>query len=177
MFGLQCHASGCNFHLEWFVWINGTQGTRQTPRFGNWGHARRSMGPKRSLERVFFSLKPPCGREVQRHVLVLHCHPSGCTFRLERFPWINGTGGPCPTSSFGEWVHAKSLMGPKRWLEVVLFDRKSPCRRGIQWPLMPYISTQVTLISGCSSLRGSMGPRAHTKYHSQESGSGGHSAC
>ena len=28
-------------------------------RFGDGGHAKSSMGPKRSLERVFFSLKIP----------------------------------------------------------------------------------------------------------------------
>ena len=39
--------------------------------------------------------------------------------------------------------------------------------KGIQWPLMTYIATQVTVISGCSSLLGSMGPRAHTKDLSQ----------
>ena len=42
--------------------------------------------------------------------------------------------------------------------------------RGIQWPLLAYIDTQVTVISGCSSLFGSMGPRAHTKYLSQAVG-------
>ena len=44
---------------------------------------------------------------------------------------------------------------------------KSPCRRGIQWPLLANIATQVTVFSGCSSLLGSMGPRAHTKYLGQ----------
>ena len=32
------------------------------------------------------------------------------------------------------------------------------------------IATQVTVISGCSSLLGSMGPRAHTKYFGQAVG-------
>ena len=133
------------------------------PRLGNLGHARHSMGPKRSLERVFFSLKSPCrsrrGVQVQRHVLVLQCHPSGWNFRLEWFPWINGTGGTRRASSFGEWVHAKSSMGPKWWLEVVLFGRKSPCRRGIQWPLVAHIATQVSVFSGCSSLWGINGTK------------------
>ena len=39
--------------------------------------------------------------------------------------------------------------------------------RGIEWPLMAYIATLATVFSGCSSLSGSMGPRAHTKYLSQ----------
>ena len=73
--GLQCHPMGCNFSMEWsVVWITVTQATCQTPRFGKLGHARRSMGPKRSLERVLFSLKSPCWRGVQRHVLCLECH-------------------------------------------------------------------------------------------------------
>ena len=35
------------------------------------GHARCSMGPKQSLDRVFFSLKSTCMMGVQRHVLFL----------------------------------------------------------------------------------------------------------
>ena len=81
--GLQCHPSGCHFWLEWFVWINGTHGTSQTSEVGDEGHARCAMGPKRSLERVFLSLKSPCLMGVQRHILGLQCHPSGCNFRLE----------------------------------------------------------------------------------------------
>ena len=81
--GLQCHSSDCKLWLEWFVWINGTQGTCPTSRFGDGGLDRCSMGPKRSLERVFFSLKSPCLRGVQQHVLGLQCHPSGCNIRLE----------------------------------------------------------------------------------------------
>ena len=79
--GLQCHSSGCKFWLHWFVWINGTQGTYPTSRFGDGGHVRCSMGPKRSLERVFFSLKSPCRRGVPRHILRLQCHSSDCNFR------------------------------------------------------------------------------------------------
>ena len=41
---------------------------------------------------------------------------------------------------------------------------------GIQWPLLSYIATQMTVISSCSSLLGSMGTRAHTKYLSQSVG-------
>ena len=31
---------------------------------------------------------------------------------------------------FGDGGRAKSSMDPRRWLEVVLFGRKSPCRKG-----------------------------------------------
>ena len=48
--------------MEWFIWIDGTQGTGQTVRFGDVGHARCSMGPKRLLERGLFRLKYPCLR-------------------------------------------------------------------------------------------------------------------
>ena len=69
---LQCHQSGWHFWLEWFGWINGTLGTYPKSRFGDGGPDRCSMGPKRSLERVVFSLKPaPFLRGVQRHVLRL----------------------------------------------------------------------------------------------------------
>ena len=88
---------------------------------------------------------------------------SGCRM----FDGINGTQGTCWTSSFIDGGHAKSSMGPKRWLKVVFFCGKAPCRRGVQWPLMAYIAPQVTVISGCSSLSGLLGPRAHTKYLSQ----------
>ena len=81
--GLQCHSSGCDFWLEWFVCINGTQGTHQMARTGYVGYVTCSMVPKRLLERVFIRLKRPCLRGVQRHVLGLHSHPSGCDFRLE----------------------------------------------------------------------------------------------
>ena len=47
---------------------------------------------------------------------------------------------------------------------------KSPCQRGIQWPRLADMATHVTAFSGCSSLLGSMGPRAHTKYLSQAVG-------
>ena len=83
--GLQCHSSSCNFKLEWFIWINGTWGACQTSRFGDGGPARCSMGPKQSLERVFFSLKSPFLRGVERHVLGLQCHSSDCNFSFELF--------------------------------------------------------------------------------------------
>ena len=69
--GLQCRSSDCNFRLEQFVWNNGTKGICPTPRFGDGVHARCSMGPSRSLERVFFSLKIPMSEGAQRHILGL----------------------------------------------------------------------------------------------------------
>ena len=114
--GLQCHPSDCSFRSEWFVWINGTQGTHQAARIGDGGHVRCSisMVSKRFLEIVFISLKSPCLRGVERHVLGLHPHTMGCNFRLEWFLWINCIFGTCQTSSFGGGAHAKCLMGPKR---------------------------------------------------------------
>ena len=96
--GLQCHPSGCDFWLEWFLWIHGTQGTCQRSRFGNGVHARFSMGPKRSLERVFFSLKCPCLRGGQRHVLGLQGHKCDC------ISICNGSYG-----SMGPKGHARCL--------------------------------------------------------------------
>ena len=82
-------------------------------------------------------------------------------------------------------------MGPKghvRHLDLVMGAMPSPqwvpnsgwrgsflaenlhVKRGTQWPLLAYIATQVTVISGCSSFLGSMGPRAHTQYLSQTVG-------
>ena len=83
--GLQCLQSGCDFRLEWFIRINGTWLTCRIPRFGDGDHARCSMGSTLSLERVFFSLKSPFLRGVQRHVLGLQCHKSDCDFWLEWF--------------------------------------------------------------------------------------------
>ena len=42
-----------------FGWINGTWKTFKASIFGDGGHYRYSMGPKPSLERVFFSPKSP----------------------------------------------------------------------------------------------------------------------
>ena len=81
----------------------------------------------------------------QQHVLGLQCHTSGCNVRLEWFVWINGTN-----------------VSPVKFSCLSL--------RGSQWPRLAYIATQVTVISGCSSLLGSMGPRAHTKYLRQAVG-------
>ena len=62
--GLQCHSSGCSFWLEWSVWLNETQGTYHTSRIGDGGHVRCSMGPNRSLKRVFISLKSHVWEEI-----------------------------------------------------------------------------------------------------------------
>ena len=62
-----------------------------------------------------------------------------------------------------QWI----LTGGRRWSFLA---EKFPCRRGVQWPLLANIATQVTVFSGCSSLLGSMGPRAHTKYFGQAVG-------
>ena len=43
--GLQCHTSGCNVRLEWFVWINGTNETCPASIFGDGVHAKCSLGP------------------------------------------------------------------------------------------------------------------------------------
>ena len=91
MLGLQCRQSGCNFWLGWFGWINRAWGTCQMSTFGDGGPARFSMGPKRSLGRIFFSLKSPFLRGVQRHIIGLQCHQSDCSFCLGWFIRINGT--------------------------------------------------------------------------------------
>ena len=112
--GLQCHQRGWNFWLEWFIRVNRTWVTYRWSRLGDGGRARCSMGPKQSLERVFFSLKSPFLRGVQRHVLNLQCHQRGCDFWLGWSGWINGTWGACRTSSFGDGGHVKSSVDPKR---------------------------------------------------------------
>ena len=114
--------------------------TYQRPRLGGGGRARCSMGPKRSFERVCFSLKSPYLRMVQRHVLGLKCHQSGRNFWLEWFGWFNGTWWTCQTSRFGDGGHGTCSMGQKLTLERVFFSLKSPCLRGCSaaraWPPM-----------------------------------------
>ena len=100
--GLQCHQSGWNFWLEWFGWINGAWGICQMSSFGDGGPDRCSTCPKPSLERVFFSLKSPVLRGVQRHVLGPQCHQCGCNVWLEWFGWIDGTWRTCQMSRFGD---------------------------------------------------------------------------
>ena len=62
-----------------------------------------------------------------------------------------------------QWV-PYPYYGGWRWS---FFAKNLHVGREIQWPIMAYIATRVTVSSGCSSLSGSMGPRAHTKYLSQ----------
>ena len=111
--GVHSYPSGCHLGLEWLGWINGITWTCSMSRFGDGGPARCSMGPKQSLERVFFSLKSPFLRGVQRHVLGLQCHQSGCNFWLEWFGWINGTWGTYPMSRLGDGGPDGCSMGPK----------------------------------------------------------------
>ena len=136
--GLQCRPSDCDFWLEWFEWINGICGTYPMSRSGDGGPERCSMGPKPSFERVFFSLKSPFLRGVQRHVHGLQCHQSGCNFWLEWFGWINGTQGICQMSSFGDGGPDRCSMSPKPKpsLESVFYSLKSPFLRGVQWHVL-----------------------------------------
>ena len=53
-FDLHSHPISYNLMSEWFLWINGTRGTYQTPWFGGGDDATFSLGPKRSLDRVDF---------------------------------------------------------------------------------------------------------------------------
>ena len=101
--GLQCHSSDCNFRLEQFVWNNGTKGICPTPRFGDGVHARCSMGPSRSLERVFFSLKSPCRRGLSGTFL-----SSNVTQMTVIFIYNDSYGSMEPTGHAG---HLDSVMG------------------------------------------------------------------
>ena len=93
-----------------------------------------SKTPKQSLKGVIFGLKSPCSHEAegffQQHVLGLQCHPSGCSFWLEWFVWINGIGVTCQMTSFGDGGHARCSMGRKRSIGRVFFSMKSPFLRG-----------------------------------------------
>ena len=66
-------------------------------RFGDGGPARCSIGPKLSLERVFYSLKSPCLRGVERHILGLKCRICG-------WNGVDGSMGP------GEHIHSLDLV-------------------------------------------------------------------
>ena len=159
---LQCHSSGCNFWLEWFVWINGTQGTCATSRFRDGGHAKCSMGPKRSLERVFFGLKSPCLRGFNGTFLASNVTQvtviSGWNDLYESMGTKGHVGhlasviGSMPSP---QWVPN----GGWRWSFLA---ENLHVGWGAQWPRLAYIGTQETVISGCGSLSGSMGPQAHT---------------
>ena len=130
--GPQCRPSDCDFWLEWFGWINGTWGTYQKSRFGDGGPERCSMGPKPLFERVFFSLKSPFLRGVQRHIIGLQCHQRGCNFWLEWFIRINGTWVTCQTSRLGDGGPTRCSMSPKQSLQRVFFCLKSQFLRGVQ---------------------------------------------
>ena len=122
------------------------------------------MGPKRSLDRVIFSLKSPCLRGVQWQVL------SSNVTRAVVFSGWNGLylyGSMGPVGHVGHLASVMGSMPSPQWVpngdwRWSFLAEKSPCWRWIQWPLLAYIATQVTVISGCSSLLGSMGPRVHT---------------
>ena len=129
--------------------------------FGDRGHVKCEMGPKQSLEGVLFGLKSPCLRGVPRHVLGLQCHPSGCRFWLGWFLWINGTGGTCQRSRFGDGGHTRCSMGPNQSLERVFFSLKSPYLMGFSGTFLASNVTQVTVISAWNDSCGSMGPKGH----------------
>ena len=129
---LQYHQCDWYFWLEWFVWINGIWGTYQILRFCDGGHGRCSMGPRRSLERVVFSLKSPCLTGVERHILGLQCRPSHCNFWLECFMRIHETWGAYKTSRLGDGGPDRCSLGPKRSLERVVSSLKSPFLTGVE---------------------------------------------
>ena len=115
--GLQCHQRCWHFWLEWFILIDGRYEKCPMSRFGDGGpdSCSISMGPKQwlEIERVFFSLKSPFLRGVERHVLGLQCHQSDCNFWLEWFGCINGPWGTCQMSRVGDESHARCSMGQK----------------------------------------------------------------
>ena len=139
-------------------------------RFGDGGRARCSMGPKRSLERVFFSLKSPCLRGVSGTFL-----SSNITQVAVIQVWNDSYGSMGPRRHVGHLASVMGAMPSPRWIpnggwRWSFLAEKSPCRRGVQWPLLANTATQVTVFSGCSSLSVSMGPRAYTKYLGQAVG-------
>ena len=104
-------------------------------RFGDGGPDRCSLGPKRSLESIVFSLKSPClsgERGVEGYVLGLQCQQSDCNFWLEWFIWINGTWGAYPKSKFGDESHGRCSMSQKRSFDSVFFSLKSRFQRGVE---------------------------------------------
>ena len=119
------------------------------------------MGPKRSLERVIFSLKSPFLRGVEQHVLGLKCHSSGCNFWLEWFIWINATWKEHPKFSFGDGGPDRCSLGPKRSLERVLLSLKSPFLRGVERYVLGLQCDQSDCNSGWNGSYGSMGPEGY----------------
>ena len=140
----------------------GLEGACLTSRFGDGGHARCSMGPKRSLERVFFSLKSPCLRGFNGTFLASNVIQvtviSGWNDLYESMGTKGHVGhlasviGSMPSP---QWVPN----GGWRWSFLA---ENLHVGWGAQWPRLAYIGTQETVISGCGSLSGSMGPQAHT---------------
>ena len=106
---------------------------------------------------------PPCLRGVQRHILGLQCHSSGCNFRMEWSVWINGTQTTYPMATIGDGGHVRCTMGPKRSLESVFTSLKTPCLRGFSCTFLSSNLTQVAVISGWNELYGSMGPVRHDR--------------
>ena len=134
-------------------------------RFGDGSHNRCSiMDPKPLLERVVFSLKSPFLRGVERYVLGLQCHQSGCNFWLEWFIRINGTEGTYQRSRFGDGGPDRCSMGPKRsLLGRVVFSTKSTFLRGLGGTFLASNVTKVIVISDWNGSYGSMGSKGHVR--------------
>ena len=89
--------------------------------------------------------------------------------------WNDSYGSMGPLGHVGHLDLVMGAMSSPQWIPYggwgwSFLAEKSPCRRGIQWSLLANIATQVTVFSGCSSLLGSMGPMANTKYLGQARG-------
>ena len=70
----------------------GLNGACRSYRFGDGGHAKSSMGPKRWLKVSFFAEKPMLeGGSVATYGI--HSPSSDCNFRLQQFVRIVGTKG------------------------------------------------------------------------------------
>ena len=92
----------------------------------SWNGSYGSMRPGGHIRLLHLVMLPSSGgndrcsmfpflRGVERHVLALQSHTSGCIFWFDWFVWvwINGTQGTCHSSSFGDGVHARCSMGPQ----------------------------------------------------------------
>ena len=123
------------------------------------------MGPKRSLEKIFFSPKKPCLRGVLRGTFL----SPNITQVAAISVWNDSYGSMGPLGHVRHLVLVMGAMTSPWWVpnggwRWSFLAGKPPCRRGVQWPLLANKATHVTAFSGCSSFLGSMGPRAHTKY-------------
>ena len=137
--GIQCCPSDCDFWLERIVRINGPGGTVRYLDLVMGAMTGAQWVRNDCLRGSIFGIKSQFLRGVQRHILGLQCHQSGCNVCLERFGWINRSLWTYPMSSFGDGGHARCSMGPKRLLERVVFSLKLPFLRGIElcsWPPM-----------------------------------------